>query len=257
MYKNHKKITCKNCGRLIDIANIKKHENACINGYKNIKNDIYILDHDDLFCKFCKKECKNKNSLIQHELRCKENPNRKDYDRFSKYITENRKGKTKENCEEIAKQAITLKEKYKDGYTGPGWGYKKQDFYYVYEQANNIEIKKWLEYIKTLNIELDTYDTSIHENYLIIKGKYTKHNNKIKPVFEHNYIANLLLDDKLLPENTVHHIDKNKQNNSIDNLLIFKSGADHKRFHVSKYAFLHYDTNTHLFTCENKKKIIN
>lgn len=27
-------------------------------------------------CKYCSKECKNKNSLAQHEIRCKENPNR-------------------------------------------------------------------------------------------------------------------------------------------------------------------------------------
>ena len=27
-------------------------------------------------CKYCGKECKNKNSLVQHEIRCKENPNR-------------------------------------------------------------------------------------------------------------------------------------------------------------------------------------
>ena len=27
-------------------------------------------------CKYCGKECKNKNSLIQHEIRCKENPER-------------------------------------------------------------------------------------------------------------------------------------------------------------------------------------
>ena len=25
-------------------------------------------------CKYCNKECKNKNSLAQHEIRCKENP---------------------------------------------------------------------------------------------------------------------------------------------------------------------------------------
>lgn len=29
-----------------------------------------------LKCKYCNKECKNKNSLIQHEIRCKLNPNR-------------------------------------------------------------------------------------------------------------------------------------------------------------------------------------
>lgn len=31
-----------------------------------------------MLCKFCKKECKNKNSLIQHEIRCKSNPNKID-----------------------------------------------------------------------------------------------------------------------------------------------------------------------------------
>lgn len=29
-----------------------------------------------LQCKYCGKQCKNKNSLVQHEIRCKENPNR-------------------------------------------------------------------------------------------------------------------------------------------------------------------------------------
>lgn len=29
-------------------------------------------------CKYCGKECKNKNSLVQHEIRCKENPNKID-----------------------------------------------------------------------------------------------------------------------------------------------------------------------------------
>lgn len=31
---------------------------------------------DDFICKYCRKVCKNKNSLVQHEVRCKENPNR-------------------------------------------------------------------------------------------------------------------------------------------------------------------------------------
>lgn len=31
-----------------------------------------------LYCKYCNKECKNKNSLAQHEIRCKENTNRID-----------------------------------------------------------------------------------------------------------------------------------------------------------------------------------
>lgn len=29
------------------------------------------------YCQYCGKECKNTNSLKQHEVRCRENPNRK------------------------------------------------------------------------------------------------------------------------------------------------------------------------------------
>lgn len=29
-----------------------------------------------MICQYCGKECKNKNSLVQHELRCKKNPNK-------------------------------------------------------------------------------------------------------------------------------------------------------------------------------------
>ena len=31
----------------------------------------------DFICKYCGKSCKNKNSLAQHEVRCKYNENRK------------------------------------------------------------------------------------------------------------------------------------------------------------------------------------
>lgn len=31
---------------------------------------------EKFICKYCGKECKNKNSLAQHEIRCKENPNK-------------------------------------------------------------------------------------------------------------------------------------------------------------------------------------
>ena len=40
-------------------------------GYRNI--DII---RDDLFCQYCGKQCKNLNSIKQHEKRCKNNPNR-------------------------------------------------------------------------------------------------------------------------------------------------------------------------------------
>lgn len=74
------------------------------------------------YCKFCNKQCKNLNSLKQHECRCPQNPNRKDYDHLSRYIIKNRKGKTKENCKDIQKQVNTMQNKYKNGYVNPKKG---------------------------------------------------------------------------------------------------------------------------------------
>lgn len=67
------------------------------------------------YCMYCNKECHSLNSLKQHECRCKNNPNRKAYNSLGKYSTKNKKGKNKYNCEEIAKQSDTLKEKYRTG----------------------------------------------------------------------------------------------------------------------------------------------
>lgn len=39
---------------------------------QGVLNNINV----DCFCKFCGKQLKNKNALVQHEIRCKENPNR-------------------------------------------------------------------------------------------------------------------------------------------------------------------------------------
>lgn len=39
---------------------------------QSVLNNINV----DCFCKFCGKQLKNKNALVQHEIRCKENPNR-------------------------------------------------------------------------------------------------------------------------------------------------------------------------------------
>lgn len=35
-----------------------------------------MINQEILYCQYCHKECKNKNSLVQHEIRCKKNPNK-------------------------------------------------------------------------------------------------------------------------------------------------------------------------------------
>lgn len=66
---------CEYCGKLFTKPNINQHKNSCLKNQES-KRNAYHLDHGDLICKFCSKECKNKNSLVQHEIRCKENPDR-------------------------------------------------------------------------------------------------------------------------------------------------------------------------------------
>lgn len=67
---------CPYCGRKISKSNMDRHIKTHGNGSFDRQNKKYRLDHDDLFCKFCGKECKNQKSLLQHEMRCRENPNR-------------------------------------------------------------------------------------------------------------------------------------------------------------------------------------
>ena len=82
-YTEHKKTTCKICGKLFDVANIKKHEASCDRVKKETQ---YHVSHEGLECIFCGKLCKNKNSLAQHELRCKENPSRKHFNALAEYV---------------------------------------------------------------------------------------------------------------------------------------------------------------------------
>lgn len=50
-------------------------------------------------------------------------------------------------------------------------------------------------------------------------------------VYTHVLMAEKKLGRSLLSEECVHHIDKNKKNNDLDNLMVFKTVADHTAFH--------------------------
>ena len=121
--KSRPRTECPNCGKLITKARFSKHYNACINPNSkynlNRTKMVYTLDHTDLCCKFCGKELKSKRALLQHEIRCKENANRIAYQNLSNYINEHRKGKSADNCTDIAKQRQTIITKYKNGYVSP------------------------------------------------------------------------------------------------------------------------------------------
>jgi DNA-directed RNA polymerase subunit RPC12/RpoP len=79
---------CKYCGKEFDTPqklgghiihckmnpNYDKNKLSC-NNFTKVNNDRK-LDTTIYYCQYCGKECKGKNSLVQHEIRCKENPNK-------------------------------------------------------------------------------------------------------------------------------------------------------------------------------------
>lgn len=204
-------------------------------------------------CKFCGKECKNKNSLTQHEIRCKENPNRKDFNRLANYSKENLKGQTKYSNPTIKKQAETLRNKYQNGYQSPVKG-TKRIIDYVFQEHNDQEIQKWIDYLNSKEFVIPEHEVSEHpEDYLIVRKTGIKVDNSVIYEFEQDFIANILLERKLLKNNTVHHIDKCRSNNDKKNLMVFETNSEHKRFHNSKYAYLIYNEDTHLFNCILKR----
>lgn len=57
-------------------------------------------------------------------------------------------------------------------------------------------------------------------NYILIKGRG-----------EHLIAVERFIKRKLKPEERVHHLDENKQNNSIKNLMLFPNDSEHIKFH--------------------------
>ena len=53
----------------------------------------------------------------------------------------------------------------------------------------------------------------------------------IKGVLEHRIIVSKFIGRFLYDEEVVHHIDKNKKNNKIENLMLFENQSKHKKFH--------------------------
>ena len=204
---------------------------------------------DDLFCNFCGKQCKSLNSLKQHSTRCPQNPNRKDFNKLGDYST-SIKGKIQYNEERVRKSAQALKDKYANGYVSPLKG-KARNIQYIYKEHNDTEINKWLTYVSQNTFDIPELEIISHnEGYQVVSKHQVKVDNTVNLTFVHNYIANILLKGKLTKENTVHHIDSNRQNNDVFNLLIFVDNNNHKRFHNSNCAYLMYDEQTHLFKCE-------
>lgn len=128
---------CKYCGKEFDsytqlgghVIWCKSNPNA--NGKSNFnsksckkKFEKFNEKREDLFCQYCGKLCKNLNSLKQHEVRCKSNPNAiKNKDSLYEHnlkiklgeINIWNKGLTKDTDERVKRQGDTCHSRYVNG----------------------------------------------------------------------------------------------------------------------------------------------
>lgn len=82
------------------------------------------------------------------------------------------------------------------------------------------------------------YFTAIHKRSSEREGYVTLHNGKR----EHRYIMELRLGRKLKPNEAVHHINHNKKDNRIENLVVL-SRSEHGRLHAVENEFWRYRKN--------------
>lgn len=110
------KIACEICGQLISRSNMSKHlakhDRDAVNPKPLLK---YALIHDGLTCQFCGRDCKNRNSLCNHERLCKQNPNAMGVTGWAavSYTLGHpawNRGLTKETDERVAKNVAAQKE---------------------------------------------------------------------------------------------------------------------------------------------------
>lgn len=111
---------CEQCGKRISNSNLSKHLRRHELHPESFEVPKYRVTHDGLNCQFCGKECKNNNSLRNHERLCKSNPER-DVSNVYKDGFNNQgrnawnTGLTKETDHRIREQSETLSTKYKLG----------------------------------------------------------------------------------------------------------------------------------------------
>lgn len=70
--------------------------------------------------------------------------------------------------------------------------------------------------------------------FFMSKSKYRRVVIGGETVYKHRHIAGEARGKKLLPDEEVHHIDENKENNALDNLMVMRSKSDHNALHKGR-----------------------
>jgi transcription antitermination factor NusG len=106
-----------------------------------------------------------------------------------------------------------------------------------------IHIKKLVQF---LSLERKMYD-----GYILVKEVIN--GKSIGWIGEHRKVVELLIRRNLTSEEAVHHMDHDRANNIIDNLILFKNGKEHKAFE-NKEAQFGITNNMRRFIEERWKK---
>jgi hypothetical protein len=72
------------------------------------------------------------------------------------------------------------------------------------------------------------------DGYLLVYSPSHPFRSKKKYIREHRIIMEKFLSRYLTKEEIVHHIDGNRLNNNISNLMLFSSNSQHRLFHLNK-----------------------
>lgn len=101
----------------------------------------------------------------------------------------------------------------------------KLDWVITYNKANNDEYKNFVLTGKYLAIYRPNHPKSRVDGYVYI----------------HQLQAEKKIGRQLNDDECVHHIDENKYNNDLNNLMVFKTKADHTAFHGGAEIYLDGD----------------
>jgi len=109
--------------------------------------------------------------------------------------------------------------------------------YVATEKAREIARKNFVKLNKSRNQKLENNPhwkggiTRTQKGYLqiLVPG----HPNGVKNyILLHRFVMENFIGRYLLPEEVVHHIDGDKNNNDIENLMLFKNGGEHSKHHA-------------------------
>lgn len=101
--------------------------------------------------------------------------------------------------------------------------------------------------------EFESFGSHIVNGYIVYYIPDHHLANKSGEVYQHMIAAEQMLGRRLRSGEVVHHKDENRLNNSVDNLMVFKTKSDHSAYHQGRDIVLDGD----VYMVINKHKMIN